>query len=89
MQDLAEEEQKRQEALRNGVLKVTPVSFDYERKSAIGAYADVGAEMYEGGIILTCADEFEPGHVSLLPDEARLLTAWLIERGYGPKGGAA
>jgi len=92
MQDLAAEEQERQEALRKGVLvSNTQDRFEYEwsRTTRSGKQEDCGLQVYLIGeeLSLSAWSGWEPGaHITGEP--ARLLTAWLIERGYGPKGAA-
>ena len=93
MQDLAAEEQARQEALRKGVLvSNTEKEFRYEwlRTTIFGQEESylLRAEFTDGELSLSVWSGRECG--ADIPEEpARLLTAWLIERGYGPKGGAA
>ncbi|WP_247997471.1 hypothetical protein [Brucella tritici] len=88
MQDLAAEEQERQEALRKGVMASnTENEFRYEWLKN-DQHCFVAASIYESRLRLSDAEGWEPG-ADITGEPARLLTAWLIERGYGPKGSVA
>ncbi|MCH4542750.1 hypothetical protein DK867_20095 [Ochrobactrum sp. POC9] len=91
MQDLADEEQERREALRKGMLiSNTENEFRYEWiRTRRGTEEDcvLSATFYDDGLMMSAITEHE-GCAYVDGEPARLLTAWLIERGYGPKGGA-
>jgi len=93
MQDLADKEQERREAPRKGVLvSNTADRFEYEW-SQTTTYGEeqlclLRAYFFHEKLFLQASHGWGTG--ATVPEEpARLLTTWLIERDYGPKGGAA
>ncbi len=90
--DRIAQQKKHEVALRKGVLvSNTPDRFEYEWLQTT-TYGEeqlclLKAHFFHEKLFLQTSHGWGTG--AIVPEEpARLLTAWLVERGYGPKGAA-
>lgn len=89
--DIIAAHEEREQALRKGVLTYTQDMFEYEWycKNWLGKddHCILRLNVSDSELSLY-ASTWNDGCPDISGEPARLLTAWLIERGFGPRGSA-